>query len=242
MVTDTPKTNRFVGKSELDHIERGREGATTSADDAKPLAHYLKSPTIIAVAMAFFAANYTQYFLLSWMPSYLTSARGLDIKTMSIVTAIPWIAGLIGCALGGLLSDRIVARTGNAIFGRKLILIVTLVLVAVGLGLVMFVSTTTQAVALMAFVLFLEGMTPLACWALIQDLAPASRVGGVGGFVHFLSNVAGIIGPGVTGFIIQYGGGYDSSFLLAGAVAVAGALAVLVFVRDETGTPTAAAI
>jgi sugar phosphate permease len=233
LMSDEPKANRFVSKSEVDHIEAGHDARPAGASSDLPLGRFLRSPVIIAIALAFFAANYTQYFLLSWMPSYLTSARGLDIKTMSIVTAIPWIAGLVGCLLGGFVSDRIVSTTGDAILGRKIILVGTLGLVAIGLGLVMVVNTTTQAVALMAFVLFLEGMTPLACWALIQELAPANRVGGVGGFVHFLSNVAGIVGPSITGFIIQYGGGYDVSFLIAGAVAVIGAIAVMVLVRDD---------
>jgi len=39
----------------------------------------------------------------------------------------------------------------------------------------------------------------------------------------------------VTGFIIQYGGGYGSSFVLAGLVASASAIAVMCFVRDTVG-------
>ncbi|TMV82098.1 MFS transporter [Thioclava sp. BHET1] len=198
-----------------------------------PIGVYLRSATVIAVAIAFFAANYTQYFLLSWMPSYLTHVQGLDIKQMSVVTVIPWISGMIGCALGGFISDRLVQRTGNPIFGRKLILVVTLVLTAISLGVVMLVGTTTQAVTLLAFALFLEGMTPVACWAVIQDLVPARRVGGVGGYVHLLSNIAGIVGPSATGFMIQYGGGYSLAFLVAGAVALIGAVAVILFLRSD---------
>ncbi|MBV8455711.1 MAG: hypothetical protein JO122_03735 [Acetobacteraceae bacterium] len=62
---------------------------------------------------------------------------------------------------------------------------------------------------------------------------PPSRVGGVGGYVHFLSNIAGIIGPAVTGFIVQYGGGYTASFVFAGVLAAAGALAVLLVVGRQ---------
>jgi MFS family permease len=80
-------------------------------------------------------------------------------------------------------------------------------------------------------------MCPLTCWLLVQELVPQSRTGTVGGYVHLLSNIAGIIGPAVTGFIIQYAGGYGLSFVLAGGLVVLGALAVLLFVRS----PAAAA-
>ena len=236
--SDTPRQNRHVSKEEADYIEGGRTAvAEEGATGGHSLGWYLKSPTIIAVALAFFAANYTQYFLLSWMPSYLTSARGLDIKTMAIVSSIPWIAGLVGVVVGGIISDWMVARSGNAITGRKVILVATLLLDAISLLAVMFVTSTTQAVALMAFVLFIEGMTPLACWALLQDLVPSNRVGSVGGYVHLLSNISGIVGPAATGFIIQYGGGYNVSFAVAGFVAIIGAVAVLLFIR-KSGSST----
>lgn len=234
---ETPAQSRRVNAAERAYIEADRPADVVAEADAKPLSHYLKAPIIIAVAVAFFAANYTQYFLLSWMPSYLTAERGLDIKQMSIVTVIPWMAGLVGCALGGFLSDRLISRTRSRVFGRKVILVGTLVLTSLCLGAVMLIHTSTQAVTLMALALFLEGMTPVACWALIQDVVPSSRVGGVGGYVHLLSNISGIIGPGVTGLIVQYTGGYNPAFLLAGLVALAGAAAVLIFVRDHHGAP-----
>lgn len=228
---DKPSQSRFVKAGEVAYIKAGRPAATLAATSAAPLRTYLVSATILAIALAFFAANYTQYFLLSWMPSYLVSARGLNIKTMSIVSVIPWLAGLVGCVLGGMLSDRLVRSHRGPIFARKFIIIATLLPVAVCLVLLMYARTTFQAVGLMALVLFLEGMTPMACWAAIQDLVPAQRVGGVSGFVHLLSNIAGIIGPALTGFIIQYGGGYGTAFLIASFVAVIGAGAVALLVR-----------
>jgi ACS family hexuronate transporter-like MFS transporter len=65
----------------------------------------------------------------------------------------------------------------------------------------------------------------------VQDVVPGHFVGGVGGFVHGLANTAGIIGPAVTGFIIQGTGSFTSAFILAGVIAVLGVIGVLVFVR-----------
>jgi hypothetical protein len=42
--------------------------------------------------------------------------------------------------------------------------------------------------------------------------------------------------PSLTGFAVQYGGGYEGSFLLAGAVAVFGAVTVLLLLRDLSCT------
>ncbi len=234
LVTDGPAGNRFVSTAEAEEIARGRDTpAAGSAADAGSLGRYIASPLIIAIAVAFFAANYIQYFLLFWMPSYLTSVRGLDIKTMSIVTVIPWAVGMVGVLVGGVASDFLLRRTGKVVFSRKIVILLALVIDAICLAAILFITTTTQAVALMAIVMFVEAMIPIGCWALLQDLVPPSRVGGVGGFVHLISNTSGIVGPAITGYIVQQSGAYGGAFALAGAVAVVSAVAVLIFVRER---------
>ena len=63
-------------------------------------------------------------------------------------------------------------------------------------------------------------------WAIIQDTVRSENVGAVGGFVHFLSNIAGIIGPSLTGYLVYSTGSFTSAFLLTAALGISGALAV----------------
>ncbi|ELX74616.1 membrane transport protein [Salmonella enterica subsp. enterica serovar Dublin str. SL1438] len=42
--------------------------------------------------------------------------------------------------------------------------------------------------------------------------------------MHGLANISGIIGPLVTGFIVQFSGKYDYAFYLAGAIAIVSSL------------------
>jgi len=46
-----------------------------------------------------------------------------------------------------------------------------------------------------------------------------------------IANLAGIIAPAVTGYMVQASGSFAGAFALAGAIAVLGALSVVVFVR-----------
>lgn len=64
-----------------------------------------------------------------------------------------------------------------------------------------------------------------------------NNVGSVGGFMHFLANTAGIIGPALTGFIVDQTGTFSGAFLLAGGLAVFASLAVIRFVRPIIGKP-----
>ena len=88
-----------------------------------PLTFYLKQKTVLFTAFAFFSYNYILFFFLTWFPSYLTDARGLSIKEMSVVTVIPWVLGFIGLASGGMVSDFVYKKVGKALFARKVVLV-----------------------------------------------------------------------------------------------------------------------
>ncbi|TWC71411.1 MFS transporter [Herbaspirillum sp. SJZ099] len=239
---DDPLQHPKVGASEREVIAESRKFvATTSDTNDRGMLHYIKSPQVLAIAMAFFCYNYVLYFFLSWFPSYLTDYQHLPVKEMSIIGIIPWLGGAIGMILGGVISDRIFRRTKNGLFARKSVLIAALGIAALCVVLSTQTTSMAAAVALIAVANLFLLMAPQACWVLIQEIVPPSRVGGTGGFVHLLANLSGIVGPALTGFIIQYGGGYHAAFLLAGGIAALGMLVVIVVIRNRA-TPAPAVL
>ncbi|EAO7498103.1 hypothetical protein FPM78_03690 [Salmonella enterica] len=90
-----------------------------------------------------------------------------------------------------------------------------------------------SAITLMSVSLFLLYLTGPIYWAVIQDVVHKDKVGSVGGAMHGLANISGIIGPLVTGFIVQFSGKYDYAFYLAGAIAIVSSLLVFVFVKSK---------
>ena len=199
-----------------------------------PLTFYLKQKTVLFTAFAFFAYNYILFFFLTWFPSYLTDARGLSIKEMSVVTVIPWVLGFIGLASGGMVSDYVYKKVGKALFARKVVLVSCLFTSAVCIGIAGLVTTTVAAVSLVALSVFFLYLTGAIYWAIVQDVVDQKNVGSVGGFMHFLANTAGIIGPTLTGFLVEKSGTYTAAFLLAGGLAVFASLAVIKFVKPIT--------
>ena len=196
-----------------------------------PLSFYLRQPTVIATGAAFFSYAYVLYFFLSWFPSYLTMARHLDISRMGMLNAIPWILGTFGLLLGGPVCDLVFRLCPDLLAARKRVLMVCLALAATCVSLTGLVESLAWAVALMAVTIFCVYLAGAMYWAIIQDVVRAEHVGAASGFVHLIANCAGIIGPAATGFIVQATGAFTSAFLLAGGVALLGAVGVAVFVR-----------
>ena len=124
-------------------------------------------------------------------------------------------------------------------FSRKVVLVTCLLACAVCIGFAGIVKTLYPAVALVALAVFFLYLTGAIYWAIIQDTVPAARVGGVSGFMHFLANTSGIIGPTLTGFLVQFTGSFTSAFLLAGLLTIIGAVCVARYVRPLPVTDVA---
>jgi MFS transporter, ACS family, hexuronate transporter len=237
--TELPQQNARVSKDELALIVAGQqtdESMDKVAHGETRLGFYLRQPIILATAFAFFAYNYVLFFFLSWFPTYLTEAHHMSLRDMSVATVIPWVLGSIGLAAGGFITDTILRITGKPLLARRIVLSVCLGMAALCVGFAGRVQTTQGAVALMSVTIFFLYVTGSVYWAVIQDTVRRERVGGVSGFVHLLANLAGVIGPAVTGFIVEAAhGAYGAAFVLAACIAVLGALCAFVFIREPKG-------
>ena len=235
IAADSPEKSKRVSEEERALVNAQKAAAHHPEEalsaDAHGLGYYLKQPIILATAFAFFCYNYILFFFLSWFPAYLVQAHGLNIKEMSLTTVIPWIVGFVGLALGGYISDKIFNLTGKLLLSRKIVLVVSLLAAAACVALAGTVSSVMPAVLLMSVSIFFLYITGAIYWAIIQDVVHASRVGGASGFIHLVGSVSGIVGPIVTGYIVQHTGKFDSAFILAGGIAALGALLVLLVVR-----------
>ncbi|TFE36849.1 MFS transporter [Paraburkholderia dipogonis] len=233
LVKDRPQEAAWLNTTRPDGVT-GSTGAgqiATVEDDGRSLGTWLRSASILATAFAFFGYAYILYFFLSWFPSYLTMERHLSLQSMSFVNVIPWACGAVGIALGGVTSDVIYRMTGNAVLSRKVVIVTSLLISAACVALAGQVSTLALAVTLMATTVFFMNLTLSAYWGIILDTVPQSRMGSVGGFMHLIANTAGILAPAATGFLVQATNVFASAFLLSGAIALLGALAVAFFVR-----------
>jgi ACS family hexuronate transporter-like MFS transporter len=230
LATDRPEHHPKLSVAErMEILEAPNEAPPP---EARTLAELLRRPAILATAFAFFGYAYILYFFLSWFPTYLTMAQHLSIQRMGIVNVIPWLVGFLGLASGGFVCDYVFRRTGRALFSRKLVLVTSLAIAAICVALAGVVASVAGVVALMAVSVFFMYLTASTYWAIILDTVEAKRVGGVGGFVHMIANCAGIVAPTTTGYLVKWSGSFSSAFILTGAIAVVGALAVAIFVRE----------
>ena len=223
IMRDQPRMHPRVSSAELALISdsRARHAPIEAASSAR-LGAVLTRPSVLAVAGGLFAANYVIYFFLSWLPSYLVAAQHFSFTAMSVASSVPWIGGAVGYVLGGVISDWLLRQSGNGLWARKLVAMGGLGVAALAVLATTFVTTPGMAVAVITLAIMFLMASPQASWAMTQELVPPHRVGAVGGFAHFLSNISGMIAPAITGFAVEYAGGYRASFFLTGTIGLIG--------------------
>lgn len=240
---DNPAQHPKVGAAEREMIERSRaEPVIEGVDEQRSLASCIFSIPVLAVATAFFCFNYALYFFLTWLPSYLMDFQHLEVKSMSIVGVIPWLGAAVGFLGGGIATDALGKKLGSVIAARKIMLVIGLGVAASCVLLTTKVSTLSLAVACITVSSVFLFVTPQICWSLIQDIVPRNRVGGTGGFVHLLANLAGILAPSLTGLLVQFGGGYNVAFAVTAGVCALGMVVVIVAVRGQQPRGVASAV
>lgn len=231
VATNRPQDNRRVSSDELLRIEAGREEHELLSNDTRTLRQCLFSRNTLGICIGLFAANYTINNLLFWLPTYFVSSHHAGVRQMSLLMAIPWIAGMIGSSGGGLVSDLIYRRMNNPVSARKLCAWVPLALSGLAALLLSTASSLTMAVVLVTAAIMFISAAGQAHWVINHELYPRCHVGGVGGFIHLMGNISGIVGPAITGMAVQHFGGFEVAFKLCTAVDAVGVLAMIVLVR-----------
>src|SRR5205085_3527775 len=107
-----------VDPGELEVILAGRGEYRHSTD--VPWGLIFRNRSVIALCFTHFCAAYGWYFYLTWLPTYLLRARGLDLQAVGWLAALPLLGIGFGSLLGGWASDRAMRRLG-ARGGRRLL-------------------------------------------------------------------------------------------------------------------------
>ncbi len=224
-----------ANRAEIDYIEAGGGGEYRGQPVVFRWANIralLRHRQVVGASLGQFGGNSTQVFFLTWFPTYLVTARGMDYIKAGYMAALPYVAASAGVLLGGLLSDTLLKRTGSANVARKLPVVSGLCLAAVIIAAnYVPAGDNTTVMVIMSLAFFGQGMTNLG-WTVVSDIAPKELIGLTSGIFNFTTNLAGIVTPLVVGYAYQKSGSFFGPLVYIGAVALIGAFSYIVILGD----------
>jgi MFS family permease len=193
---------------------------------------------LLGVCLTFFCFDYYWYFLVNWLPDYLVTGRGLTILHAGLYAALPYFVFGASEPIGGWLADRLVQRGWSETRARKGVVTVAFL---TGLLLIPAARVNTPGVAVALIVGgCLVGLATGNLLVILQSCAPPRAIGLWTGVYNFIGNIAGILSPLITGFLIERSGSYTPPFMLAAALIAVGPIALWTVVTN-LGEETASA-
>ncbi|WP_410014452.1 MFS transporter [Sodalis sp. C49] len=221
--TENPADHKRISAQEVSYI---LDGQVQKHGDKSvlPMRWYklLRYRNIWAMCLGFFTINYTSYFFITWLPTYLVQEKGMDFIKMGMVAALPLICGMVIEVVAGWASDRVVESGRLSLTAtRKLFLTVGL-LMALCIGFAPFTDSIFMTVLLLCVAKSGTTVAASQVWALPGDVAPKNSVSIVAGLQNTVSNLGGAIGPIVTGAIVAATGSFTFALVFSAGLVVLG--------------------
>ena len=176
-----------------------------------------------AMSIAHAASNYVFYFLLSWLPLFLTRSRGLTIREMTLLATLGYAVQAIAALTFGYVSDWW-TKAGHSEAGvRRWMMFLGQLLAAVSVLGIAYSHDPAGIALFLCLAGIATGALSLNTYAVAQMFAGPRAAGTWVGVQNSIGNLSGIFGPILTGFIVE-DAGYNAAFVVTALVAAIGAL------------------
>ncbi len=182
----------------------------------------LRSRSVWGTCGGLCGANYSWYFLLTWLPTYLVKERQVSFGSLAFLGTLPFLLMVVSSLGCGILADRLISKGGSAVRVRKRFLVTGLSLTAIFM-LGVLSPRGELAITSLMIACFTFGIYASNLFALTQALAGAGAAGRWTGLQNACGNLAGIVSPMFTGWIVERTGTFAMAFVCAGIACLAGA-------------------
>lgn len=171
----------------------------------------------ILVYILIFCSLYGFFGMLTWLPYYLHTTRGVEASQTGIIASlVPW-ASIPGAIIFGYLSDKIKSK-------KPLIIIL-----AIAGAICQFAIPYIGNYSLLLIGLILYGflgklaLDPVLI-SYLADITPSSMYSRVYGFFNFSGMLSSIFAPYITGYFADRTGSLEFGFYLSGGLLLIGAM------------------
>jgi MFS transporter, ACS family, glucarate transporter len=202
-----PHQHPYTNQGERDLIEAGRPPHV--GHRGVPWGRIFSNKNVIALCVMYMVTNFNWYFLMYYLPRSLKGqfATGNSDDSGKLMLALlggaPMLVGMVGCLLGGLLTDRYIRRTNDRKWGRRVF-----AMFGYGMAGVCYLAATGFTDSLWAFAIclmlvgFFNDFIMGPSWAAAQDIGRQySAI--VSGTMNMVGNLGATLGNLITGLILK---------------------------------------
>jgi len=178
---------------------------------------------MLPVTIVYFCYAWTLWLYLNWLPSFFLHEYAINLARSALFSSAVFLAGVAGDLLGGVVSDRLLRRSGDVRTAR-------LIVVVAGFGgsflslLPIFATRDLTAIVLcLAAAFFFAELVIGPMWSIPMDIA-GRHSGTAAGIMNTGSALAGILSPLAFGIVIDRTGNWHLPFVGSVGLLLGGAI------------------
>ena len=206
---DSPAAHPAITAAELATLPAY---ATRAEKKKQPVPWRRLTRRMLPVTVVYFCYGWTLWLYLAWIPSFFLHSYRLDLRDSAFFAAGVFFAGVLGDALGGIVSDRILSATGDRKKARRDLVVFGFLCSLASTIPILFSHNLTGAAICLSLAFFFSEFTIGPMWAIPMDIAPRFA-GSASGLMNTGSALAAIISPLVFGYVIDKTGNWELPFL-----------------------------
>jgi ACS family hexuronate transporter-like MFS transporter len=227
----SPATHKALSPREHDYILAGQE--THLAGEGRPsIATIAGQRNFWGIAIPRFLADPTWGTLTFWLPLYLTTVRGFDLKQIAMFAWLPFLAADLGCLLGGAVSITLQKYFDMRLIDARRSAFTLGALMMVGVAFVGEVRSPYVAVALLSLAGFAHQTLSVTVITMASDLFKRNQVATVAGMAGTCGNAGVLVFSLLMGSLLARIG-YTPFFVGLAVLDVVGAVILWTLVRER---------
>lgn len=222
---DTPRESKRINQAEIDHIENGlkAEAAVQAArlsTAGGAVRKFYTDYQYWLIVIGFLCSASMYWGTLSWLPSYLKTARGFSWSQMGSLASLPYYLGIVTVITFGIIADK---SKRKAIFPM---------IALSGAASCIYLGATAVDNMLSAY--FMSGAVGFigvglsSYWAIMQSLVPAASIGSGAGLMNGVASIGSSFVPTIVGFFIQASGSYVGGLMFLVTMGTIGATCMVI--------------
>lgn len=230
MVTSQPKDHPKMTPQELAIINEGTGG---SGELGKlPWGKVMSNSSVWAIIVAHFCNNWTLFLILSWLPTFLSGAYGIDIADVGFLAILPHIGTFVFLNIAGITADHLIKNGMAVIKVRKLMMTIGFGGITISMMSVGYAPDAYSAIAIMSVGAALGAFVTGGFSVNHMDIAPR-HAGSLLGITNTAGTFAGAITSYFAGWLLSETGSWTLVFQIAGGVTAFGLIFYLIFASSE---------
>jgi len=206
---DDPGVHPGITPAELETLPRYARRKQRKND---PVPWRRLTVRMLPVTAVYFCYAWTLWLYLAWIPMFFLHSYKLDLKTSALFSGGVFFGGVVGDALGGIVSDHLYQKTHNLDRARRNLVVFGFLGSLIFMAPILFLHNVTWAALCLSLAFFFAEFTIGPMWAIPMDIAPRFS-GSASGLMNSGSALAAIISPLVSGYVIDKTGNWELPFL-----------------------------